>query len=314
MKVSIIIPAYNARRWLPETLGSVRDQGFEDAEIIVVDDGSTDGTGDYVRTQWPTFHLVQTENKGVSHARNLGTAHASGELIQYLDADDLLLPGKLSRQVRMFEEHPGTDVVYANWQRFTTAADGSHLAGDEVKRRIQDVNVDAEIAFFTGMWCPTGAYLYRRAFLDKVLPWKDWLPVIQDARFALDCAMAGARWLHDAEVSVLYRQHAGGSVSTASRRRFAADCLANARDVCQHWLQAGQLTDQRRAAVADVLAGVAMESAARDHDLFAQAIGALASVSPGYRPNAPRLRAVLSRLIGYPAAERLLGLARRLLR
>jgi hypothetical protein len=91
------------------------------------------------------------------------------------------------------------------------------------------------------------------------------------------------------------------------------DCLANARDVIAPWGEQGMLTYPRRRAAAEVLAGVAMATAAKDSDVFDQAIKVLREVSPGYLPSSPPIRSLLSRFIGYPRAERLLGMVRRLL-
>src|SRR5207248_11405301 len=113
--VSIIIPAYNYERYINDVLGSVTDQTYDKWECIVVDDGSTDDTAGVVRywAMWhPLIRLVQHDtNKGVSAARNRGFAESSGELIQFLDADDRLLREKLARHVRFLEEHPETGVV-----------------------------------------------------------------------------------------------------------------------------------------------------------------------------------------------------------
>jgi glycosyltransferase involved in cell wall biosynthesis len=302
--VSVIIPAYNAIRWLQETLASVAAQSGVDFEVIIVDDGSTDATATYVAANWPQFQLVRSTNRGVSHARNLGTAEAQGDLIQYLDADDLLFPGKLQRQVALFETHPEVDVIYSNWQRLNESADGQFVLGEVVCRAIEDIHPDPEIAFFATLWCPTGGYLYRRAFLDQVLPWKEWLPVVQDARFAWDAAAAGARWLHDPTPSVLYRQHRSGSVSTQNRLAFLLDCLANVEDIRRHWEAKHPLTpDQRQA----ILSGY--ESAMRglfaiDLNAFHRAYQQLLAFDPGYQPSHPGLRR-LSKFLGYENAERI---------
>lgn len=304
--VSIIIPAYNAERWLPETLGSVAQQDLSDAEVIIINDGSTDGTAAYVTTYWPQFRLVTTENKGVSHARNLGTTLSSGEFIQYLDADDLLMPGKIARHQRLLQAQPEADVVYANWQNYEETETGRYQPAKKIRRTIQDVapDGDAEMAFFSTLWCPTGAYFYRREFLQRVLPWKEWLPVVQDARFALDCAMAGARWIHDEEVSVLYRVHQQGSVSTRSRLAFLRDCVANTLDIEHQWRErsSGSLTAKQEQAVIGVLSGAAWNLYQMDRPLFEKAFKNLRRISPTWLPQEPRMACWLSKAFGFRTA------------
>ncbi|MCH2189773.1 MAG: glycosyltransferase [Gammaproteobacteria bacterium] len=102
MKLSIIIPTYNRLKTLSRAIDSVYSQSVwsENAfELIVVDDGSTDGTESVVSNQYPLCTLLTQENKGVSSARNLGLSRAKGEWIAFLDSDDEWLPHKLARQL-----------------------------------------------------------------------------------------------------------------------------------------------------------------------------------------------------------------------
>ncbi len=311
--ISVIIPAWNALRWLPETLGSVMSQKGARFEVVLVDDGSTDNTADYVAREWPQVRLVRSENRGVSHARNLGTAEAQGELVKYLDADDLLLPGTLARQESLMSANPGSDVVYGNWQWLKEQADGRFELGEKVLRRIEDAHADPELAFLSDFWCPTGAYLYKRSFLQNILPWKEWLPIIQDARFAWDAAAAGARWMHDEEISVLYRHHRKGSVSTRNAEAFLRDCLTNVADIQTLWAadQLG-LESARAGSVAQTLAALARKLAPLNEELFQESLKRLEMVSPGYQPSTPLGLAVLSKLLGYHRAVRVAAVLDRL--
>jgi hypothetical protein len=311
--ISVIIPAWNALRWLPETLGSVMTQEGAGFEVVLVDDGSTDGTGDYVAREWPQVRLVRSENLGVSHARNLGTAEARGDLVKYLDADDVLMPSTLARQAALMSAHPEADVVYGDWRRLEEQADGGFSFGEQVRRSLEDVDADPELALFATFWCPTGAYLFRRGFLEKVLPWKEWLPVVQDARFAWDAAAAGARWVHDEAVSVLYRQHLKGSVSTRSRAAFLRDCLKNTLSIHEEWRRRST-PDQRvvrEGRIIEALAALTRQAAALDDGLFEDCVRHLRAVSPDYQPSAPRWLAACSRVTGFSRAAKLAGLADR---
>jgi glycosyltransferase involved in cell wall biosynthesis len=112
-KVSVLIPAYNAMAYLSETIESVLSQTFNDFEVIVVNDGSSDGTEQWVSQIVDSrVKLISQENKGLAGARNTGIAHASVEYIAFLDADDLWEPIKLEKQVRILEENPEVGLVY----------------------------------------------------------------------------------------------------------------------------------------------------------------------------------------------------------
>ena len=100
--VSVIIPTFNRGWILKEAIDSVLDQEFNDYELIVVDDGSTDDTQEILDGYGVDIIVLQQSNKGVSAARNRGITEATGQLIAFLDSDDLWLPRKLSRQVDFF--------------------------------------------------------------------------------------------------------------------------------------------------------------------------------------------------------------------
>jgi len=107
-RVSVIIPTYNRADMVGEAIASVLDQEYSSVELIVIDDGSTDQTPDLLRSFGRRILSVRQENKGVSAARNLGLSHASGELIAFLDSDDLWLSGKLTAQVDFFRRNPAS--------------------------------------------------------------------------------------------------------------------------------------------------------------------------------------------------------------
>ncbi len=109
--VSVVIPTYNRCAFLREAVGSVLGQMFEDFELIVVDDGSTDATRDAVISfDDPRVRYLFQANQGVAAARNWGAASSRGGLIAFLDSDDVWLPDKLRVQVSHFDKHPGVSI------------------------------------------------------------------------------------------------------------------------------------------------------------------------------------------------------------
>ena len=113
--VSVVIPAYNSSEFIGRTLDSVRAQVFASYETIVIDDGSTDGTGDvaeeYFRRHAVRGRVVHQTNRGVSAARNAGMRVAKGTYVALLDADDLWYPDKLSAVMREFDRHPDANLI-----------------------------------------------------------------------------------------------------------------------------------------------------------------------------------------------------------
>ena len=103
--VTVIIPTYNRGWILQDAIDSVLDQDFSDYELIVVDDGSSDNTREILGAYGDRITVLRQPNRGVSAARNRGINEAAGQLIAFLDSDDLWLPGKLSTQVEFFEDN-----------------------------------------------------------------------------------------------------------------------------------------------------------------------------------------------------------------
>jgi len=104
--VSVIIPAYNATAFLGETLDSVLAQTYPNLEIIVVDDGSTDDTPDLLGSYGDRIRVLRQANSGQATARNHGAREAHGELLAFLDSDDLWDPDKIARQVELLDRFP----------------------------------------------------------------------------------------------------------------------------------------------------------------------------------------------------------------
>jgi glycosyltransferase involved in cell wall biosynthesis len=112
--VTVVIPVFNGQRFIGEAIRSVLAQTFHDVEIIVVDDGSTDGTASVVRRFIPAVSYYRQENSGAGVARNLGVSAARGEWIAFLDADDLWYPSKLTVQFDHVHKYPEAEFVYSD--------------------------------------------------------------------------------------------------------------------------------------------------------------------------------------------------------
>ena len=116
--VSVIVPVYNAEKYLKQTLLSIQNQTFRDFEVLLVDDGSTDQSGQ-ICDEWSRkdnrFKVIHQQNHGVAAARNAGIRAAQGEFIAFLDADDLWLPEKLKRQITFMKEK-GCNLSYTAYR------------------------------------------------------------------------------------------------------------------------------------------------------------------------------------------------------
>lgn len=124
-RVSVVMPAYNTAAYIAESIDSVLEQDYPDLELIVVDDGSTDGTLEIVRGYGERLTLLVQHNQGAAVARNAGIAAAAGEYIAFIDSDDVWLPGKIRAQVAHMERHPDIGMTFTAWYNWKPEASGA---------------------------------------------------------------------------------------------------------------------------------------------------------------------------------------------
>lgn len=115
--ISILIPTYNCEQYLTEAIQSVLAQTYQNIEIIVIDDGSTDGSAEIAQSYTTVRYELQT-HQGAGAARNRGAELAQGQFLAFLDADDLWVTDKLSHQMTAFENNPQLDMVFGHVKQF----------------------------------------------------------------------------------------------------------------------------------------------------------------------------------------------------
>jgi glycosyltransferase involved in cell wall biosynthesis len=179
-KVSVIIPTYNRLPMLKEAVESVLAQEFEDLELVVVDDGSTDGTAEEISRYGGRVKLLRrAENRGVSAARNKGILHSRGKYVAFLDSDDLWVKGKLKLQAAFLDDNPHYPLCYTDeiWVR----------RGKRVNPRLKHAKYSGWIFEKCLPLCtisPSSAMM-RRTLFSKVGLFDEALPVCEDYDFWL---------------------------------------------------------------------------------------------------------------------------------
>jgi len=173
--VSIIIPTFNSKNYLKEAVSSALSQSYQPIEIIVIDDGSTDKTRDL----FPEFEnkgvlCFYIENGGASNARNYGLEKASGEYIQFLDADDIIEPTKIEKQLSLMQEHKA-EVCYSPWIDFKThPKDGCQTEFRFLHINHSLIRTGKELMISYGMdnwFIPTVSWLVSKAVIEKAGYW-----------------------------------------------------------------------------------------------------------------------------------------------
>jgi glycosyltransferase involved in cell wall biosynthesis len=163
-EVSVVIPAYNSAQYLGEAVQSIFDQTFDNYEIIVVDDGSTDNTRELVESYGGRIRYVRQENGGASKARNRGIAEARGTYIAFLDADDCWEPEKLEKQINILESNPNLGMVFTDAVGFDE--NGPLPRMGRKKSLLLDGDVACNIFMYSGVGTPS--VMVPKKVFDKV--------------------------------------------------------------------------------------------------------------------------------------------------
>lgn len=204
--VSVIIPAYNGDRFIAEAIQSVLMQTFTDWDLVIVDDGSTDQTGAIARQYAAQYsnqiRYVTQENRGIAAARNRGVQETTGELVAFLDQDDVFLSTKLALQVAVLNERPHLGIVHSGWQ--TVDAQGQPIANVEPWNESLTLDVPQWLE-----WKPIflGAMLFRRSLLESVGGFRTQWQQTDDVDLVLRMVRQGCQAMWVPQVTVQYRQH-----------------------------------------------------------------------------------------------------------
>jgi glycosyltransferase involved in cell wall biosynthesis len=229
LQLSIIIPTYNRARMLREALESILKQPSVSIQIVVADDASTDDTP-AVCEEFKTkallagmdFLMIKTElNKGAPFLRNEGFRQSSGDVVMFMDSDDVLERGVLAHLIQQFEV-AGIEFIYGKVKMANATLDPlpGEIVGAPFTRCGRDLG---------GYHWQTMGAIYRRKFLERVGPWDENLSGSQDWEFQARVKMAASNWRYINIVIGLWRQHKGSRVGTDS---FRLDYVQSACKAC----------------------------------------------------------------------------------
>ena len=234
--ISVIIPAYNREKLLPQTLESLLRQTFPAEEIIVVDDGSTDRTATVAESFGKPVRVIHQKNSGPAAARNRGFLESRGEFIHFFDSDDLALPNKHEVQVKILRES-GADIAYGPWIK-GCMSDSSFVPENQILQQRGLPKDNLIKALLTNWSIVPHACLFRRAIVEKIGGFPKELFVAEDQLMFLRCLLAGAWVVHSPHTLELYRTNDPGKITAsnaAAKSRHArewARFLLMARDEC----------------------------------------------------------------------------------
>lgn len=301
--VSVLIPCFNAARWLPAALESVLAQTWSPLEIIVVNDGSTDDSLAVARSFASRGVIVVDQpNRGQCAACNRALQLARGEFIKFFDADDLLSPDMVERQVIALLPRPGC-VAFGEWARFHGRPDSAVFKPRTGYHDAPPVDWLVEIWRDAQPMMQCALFLMPRELLDRTGGWDERLSLINDFEFFARVVLASAGIVFTPGARLYYRSGLAGSLSgrkTPAAWRSAFLSLTTGTD---HLLAAENSPRTRRAAAA-ILQGLAFDMYPSMPQLVAQLeTRATALGGAGLAPLGGRGFQIARRLLGWKAAR-----------
>ena len=236
-RVSIIVPCRNGAAWLGAAVESCLGQNWPNLQIIVVDNGSTDGSFDLAKRYEPRgITVLACERAGASAARNAGLKHADGDLIQFLDADDLLDGDKIRRQVERLNAAAAASVACGAWAHFAHDPSQAVFTPEAVWRDF------APKDFLIASWrgggmMPNFSWLTPRAVIERAGPWNESLSVNDDGEFFCRVVLASSGIVFCADARGYYRSAGAATLSKRRDSQALASAFSAVDLSCRHLLQ-----------------------------------------------------------------------------
>lgn len=306
MLVSILIPCHNAERWIGQAIESALSQIYAPTEVIVVDDGSTDNSLDIIRGFGDRIRWETGPNKGGNAARNRLLELSRGAWVQYLDADDYLLPDKVQLQVQFLRSCPETDVLYG----LVTRESWSELG---ISRDLQLIPEPRDPWILLARWYlpQTGGPLWRKSALEHVGGWALDQPCCQEHELYLRLLMAGKSFTHSPYNGAIYRIWSTNTVchrDSGEVRRQRRKILSVSES---HLLGIEKLTRARLQAINQARFELARLAWREDRNVAMEIFRDIVEVDPHFVPlsnqpgghHPPLSYRILFRLFGFDVAE-----------
>lgn len=213
--VSVILPAYNAEAFVAQAVASVRAQTYTDYELLAVNDGSTDRTGEILEElarHFPAMRVIHQANAGLAAARNAAVSQMRGEYIALLDADDLWLPEKLARCMAFLREHPDLSIVYTPMAPFDGAT-GRRMEGHSKSCRAGRLTAE----LFQSIFVHDPAAVFHKRVIETCGGFDESLPVCVGHEFWLRVSTKFAFGLIDEPLAL--RRWSETSLTRSNRLR-----------------------------------------------------------------------------------------------
>ncbi len=250
--VSILIPAYNAAKWIGDTIQSAISQDWSKKEIIIVNDGSTDNTLSIAKSFESKYVKVVTqENSGASTARNKALSFAQGDYIQWLDADDLLAPDKISRQMEIAEPgHKSLQLLSSAYGVFHYRINKAKFNQNGIWRDLSPIDWISENFTDRTAWMAPAAWLISRKLTEEAGPWDERLSLNDDGEYICRVVLSSESVKFISTAHSYYRSAGFTQLSRDTSEKGIQSLLLSLKLCIQHLLLFEDSERTRRASVA----------------------------------------------------------------
>jgi glycosyltransferase involved in cell wall biosynthesis len=309
-KVSILIPCYNADRWIAQAIQSALDQTYPHKEVIVVDDGSTDRSLEVIQSFGDRIRWETQPNQGGNKTRNRLLELSTGDWLQYLDADDYLLEDKIENQIQFLLKVPNIDIVYS-------PSILEYWENDCSKAEILPIPEPHDPWILLTRWFlpQTGSPLWKKQAILDVGKWKSDQPCCQEHELYLRLLMAGKTFEYCADAGSIYRQWSEGTLCKKDKPETQKQRLLIKDRLEDYLRQKMLLTPDRQHAINQARFECARMIWLSDRQWAEKLVEKIRLREPNFVPTgyaAPPSYRLTYKLLGFSIAEQLAHFKRRL--
>lgn len=301
-KVSILIPCYNAERWIAQAIQSALDQTYPNKEVIVIDDGSSDRSLEVIKSFGNQIRWETGENRGGNTTRNRLLELSTGEWLQYLDADDYLLPDKLEKQVQYLHQCPEVDVLYS-------PSILEYWNNENTRQEILPIPQPHDPWILLARWYlpQTNSPLWRKQAIIDVGGWKPNQLCCQEHELYLRLLMAGKKFEYYSEPGSVYRQWSESTVCKRDKSETRRQLLKIQDKIESYLKNQNQLTPERQDAINQARFECARLIWLTNRQWATEIITKIQETDKSFIPSgqaAPKSYCLIYKLLGFMIAEK----------
>lgn len=300
--VSIIIPCYNAERYVAEAIQSALDQTYPSREVIVIDDGSTDNSLETIKSFGNQIRWEAGPNRGGCAARNRGLELAKGKWIQFLDADDLITADKIEKQLLAAQNQPTKLILSCQWKRFRDQPFDGHYPIESKHMPLQPSQWLIQKYSGCGMM-PIHAWLTPIGLINKAGGWDESLTCDQDGEFFDHIVSLADKIIHVPDTMAFYRSGLEGSISSGKDiQAFKSRLISIQRGTSR--LLALDSSEAAQQACARSILRIAYESYPQFPDISKEALNIASQLPPVKTPVSGGCSVkIVQKVLGWKAAR-----------